>query len=193
MLLSGFLVLAFLCVPLFGGRLRALAGLRFRAPSLLLGALILQLLVIELLPGAPRAVAAATHLVSYGLAGAFLWVNRRLPGLWLIGFGGAANATAIAANGGVMPASIPALRTAGHSLQAGAERFVNSAALPRPRLLFLGDVFAIPESWPLSNVFSVGDVCIALGAGYALHRLCGSRLTRPTERKPAGLKDHPDG
>jgi Family of unknown function (DUF5317) len=41
--------------------------------------------------------------------------------------------------------------------------FQNSTVLVQPRLAFLGDVFFIPASWPLSNVFSVGDVLIALG------------------------------
>ena len=45
-----------------------------------------------------------------------------------------------------------------------------------PRLAFLGDVFYIPASWPLSNVFSVGDVLIALGVAWAIHGICRSRL-----------------
>jgi hypothetical protein len=45
-----------------------------------------------------------------------------------------------------------------------------------PRLAFLGDVFAVPASWPLSNVFSVGDMLIAVGLAWGVHRICGSRL-----------------
>jgi hypothetical protein len=44
---------------------------------------------------------------------------------------------------------------------------------------FLGDVFSLPASWPLSNVFSVGDILIALGIVWALHRICRSRLAHP--------------
>lgn len=193
MLLSGFLIVSLLSVPLFGGRLRLLADLRFRAPGLLLSALVLQILVIELLPGTPRAAAAGAHLLSYGLAGAFLWINRRIPGLWLIGLGCAANAAAIAANGGVMPASASALRTAGLPLQRGAEGFVNSVGLAHPKLLMLGDIFAIPESWPLSNVFSAGDVCMALGGAYAVHRICGSRLTSAKDRGKKARLEHRSG
>ena len=54
--------------------------------------------------------------------------------------------------------------------------FQNSTALAEPRLAFLGDVFSLPASWPLSNVFSIGDVLIALGIVWALHRICRSRL-----------------
>lgn len=176
MVLSAFLIVSFLTVPLFGGRLRSLGEVRFQTPSLLLIALVLQILVIEVVPGAPSWTTTGAHLMSYGLAGAFLYLNRRIPALWLIGLGGAANFAAIAANGGYMPASASALRIAGLPLEDGAEGFVNSVALAHPRLLILGDIFAIPESWPLNNVFSLGDVCIALGAAIALHRICGSRL-----------------
>src|SRR5207302_703651 len=52
----------------------------------------------------------------------------------------------------------------------------NSMPLASPNLLFLGDIFAIPKSVPLSNVFSVGDVCVAAGAVLTLHRVSGSVL-----------------
>ena len=40
----------------------------------------------------------------------------------------------------------------------------------------LGDVFATPSSWPLYNVYSVGDITIVLGVLVLLHGVCGSRL-----------------
>jgi hypothetical protein len=49
----------------------------------------------------------------------------------------------------------------------------------------LGDVFYIPASWPLSNVFSVGDVLIALGVAWAVHGICGSRLAPSWTRQPS--------
>src|SRR5205807_2632099 len=83
--------------------------------------------------------------------------------------------TAITVNGGVMPASPHALGAAG--LPTGtSQTFINSMALPAPRLAFLGDIFAIPKGWPLSNVFSAGDICVALGSAVAIHRVSGSRL-----------------
>jgi len=104
----------------------------------------------------------------------FLVANRRLPGMALVGLGAAGNLLAIGANGGVMPASPTALAAAG--MPADPPGFANSAALADPRLAFLGDVFAIPAGWPLANVFSAGDVLIAVGAVVAVHGICGSRL-----------------
>jgi hypothetical protein len=117
------------------------------------------------------------------MAAAFLVANRHVRGLWIIALGAALNATAILANNGVMPASEKALRTAGELKVA--DGFVNSTVMQHPRLLLLGDVFAIPESWPLHNVFSVGDICIAIGAAVTIHALCRSRGSRNT---PSTLK-----
>jgi hypothetical protein len=44
--------------------------------------------------------------------------------------------------------------------------------------------FAVPSSWPVSNVFSVGDVVLALAALLAVHCLCGSRLALPRFAAP---------
>lgn len=105
---------------------------------------------------------------------AFLWANRAIPFLWLAALGGALNLMAISVNGGVMPASASALAAAGVEQQPG--EFINSAALAHPKLAFVGDVFAVPSSLPISNVYSVGDLMLVLAALLALHTICGSRL-----------------
>lgn len=176
MLLVAFLGLSLALVPLARGSFRSLADLRFRGLWLLAVAAAAQL-ALMLLPGAASPLRSAAHLASYPFGLAFLFVNRRVPGLWLVALGAFMNFLVIAANGGVMPAAPHALALAG--LPAHPGLFSNSALLANPRLLFLGDVFAIPRSWPLSNVFSAGDLCIALGAAVTIHRAAGSRLTPP--------------
>jgi hypothetical protein len=173
MFLVAIVLASALAVPLLGGRLGALAEVRPRLPWLLPAALALQVVALDL-PGVPGWLRPPLHVGSYLVAGAFLVANRRLPGMPLVGIGAAANLLAIAANGGVMPASPSALAAAG--LPPDPPGFANSAALADPRLAFLGDVLAIPAGWPLANVFSVGDVLIAAGAAVAVHGLCGSRL-----------------
>jgi hypothetical protein len=54
--------------------------------------------------------------------------------------------------------------------------FSNSTAVADPALLALGDIFWVPASWPVSNVFSIGDVVIVVGALLALHTIAGSRI-----------------
>jgi hypothetical protein len=68
-----------------------------------------------------------------------------------------------------MPASAVAWRLAGRPAASG---FANSLPVDHARLLFLGDVFAIPHGLPLANVFSVGDVLLVLGLMWMVHRWC---------------------
>jgi hypothetical protein len=187
------LLLCLVTVPLAGGRIGALADVRFRMPGLALAGIAAQVVVISIAPSGAGWAHHAVHLVSYGLIAAFLWANRRLPFLWLAAIGGGLNLVAITANGGVMPADRDALAATGIEQKAGD--FANSTALAHPHLSFLGDVFAVPSSWPVSNVFSVGDVVLVLAALLALHRLCGSRLAPPRsaatndDRAPRSARD----
>lgn len=177
-------LLIVLSVPLLGGRLTALAEVRLRWTPALLGALAVQVAVLWLAPDWPDAMLAIGHVTSYGWAAAFLAANRHVPWLWLIGLGGLSNLAAIAANGGRMPASPAALDAAGLPPPEG---FSNSAEVAHAKLAFLGDVLATPSGLgPFSNVFSPGDVCLVVGAGLALHRVCGSRLGARREVTPSG-------
>jgi hypothetical protein len=72
--------------------------------------------------------------------------------------------------------SAPGAHLAQRMVEQEAGDFANSTAVAHPHLSFLGDVFAVPASWPVSNVFSVGDVILVAAALLALHCLCGSRL-----------------
>jgi hypothetical protein len=155
-------------VPLLGGRLRSLAELSLRGVWLLWVALAVQLVIFA--PGGPAW--PALHLASYALAAGFVWCNRALPFVWLTALGGALNLAAIVANGGTMPARPAAVAAAGLSDTGPA----NSAVVADPKLAFLGDVFATPASWPLHNVFSIGDVLLVAGAVLLIHSVAGSRL-----------------
>jgi Family of unknown function (DUF5317) len=176
LILVAVVVLAALAVPPAGGRLGALVELRLRRVWAVFAALALQVAALDL-PGLPEGARPALVVASYPVGAVFLAANWRVPGMRLVALGGALNLVAICANGGVMPASPAAL--AGAGLAGDEPGFQNSAAVADPRLAFLGDVFYVPASWPLSNVFSVGDVLIALGVAWALHRVSGSRLAPP--------------
>jgi Family of unknown function (DUF5317) len=173
-------VLSALTVPLAGGRLGALAEVRLRRGWAIYVAIGLAVLAIEL-PGLPDRLRSLLLVAAYPVGAVFLAANWRVPGIPLAALGAALNLLAIAANGGVMPASPAALERAG--MATDEPGFQNSTAVADPRLAFLGDVFALPASWPLSNVFSVGDVLIAVGLAWGLHRICGSRLA-PRWRRP---------
>jgi hypothetical protein len=71
----------------------------------------------------------------------------------------ASNVIAILANGGRMPALPTALAEANREFEAHA----NSVAQLHPHLPWLVDRWAVPGWLPLGNVFSLGDVLIAVG------------------------------
>jgi hypothetical protein len=148
-------------VPLTGGSLGKVASLPFRGVRWLVGALLLQVLVISVLTSLPHAVAVAGHIASYAMLGWVLWLNRRLPGVLVIAAGAAANGVTIAINDGTLPASRSALRAAGIHLHNG---FDNSGLVTHPHLAWLGDIMVTPSWLPMRNMLSIGDLLLLAGA-----------------------------
>jgi hypothetical protein len=161
---------------LFGGRLPLLARIQLRHSAAIVAALLVQIVIIQVIANAPRAVLVPLHLATYLVAAYFVWVNRSLPGLVLIGVGALCNGVTIALNGGTLPASAAALRAAGWPVDD--PQFVNSSVLAHPVLPWLGDIVATPAWLPFRNVISIGDMIILLGAAVLVH--CAS------ESRPAG-------
>ena len=181
MILVFAVAVAALSVPLFGGSLGRLATARIKGGWTIALAVVLQVVIISVIPKQMLGWRGQTvELASYVLAVAFLVINRRVPWLWLVGLGGLCNLVAIGANAGVMPASPVALRAAGRVRHPG--QFMNSTVLSHPHLAWLGDNFSVPSSLPLANVFSVGDVLLAVGALLLLHSLCASAPARALRR-----------
>jgi hypothetical protein len=63
-----------------------------------------------------------------------------------------------------MPADPAALAAVGQTIGGNT----NSVIVGEPQLRPLTDVFATPDWLPMANVFSVGDVLIALGVAVAI-------------------------
>lgn len=152
------LVVGLLLAWLLRGRLSRLVELELRFAPLVLAALAVQGVIFSRLGnGIPDEVVVVLHLGSYGALAAFGLANRHVRALIPILLGMILNGIAIAANGGRMPASGEALSAAG----VGPEG--SNVTDATRHLGFLGDVFALPRALPLANVFSIGDVLIALG------------------------------
>ena len=170
MILIAFALLCLLSVPLTGGRVSRLASIRVRGTWVPVVALATQVIITVIIRDGSEEMHKAVHIATYVLIGVFLWCNRRLPGVKVIGLGAFLNALVITVNGGQMAASRTAERLAGVHLQAG---FENSAPLAHPHLLWFGDV--IPWPGPLPNVLSIGDLLVYLGTLILLHRVCRRR------------------
>jgi hypothetical protein len=165
------MAIVFATAVLRGGDLLRLATLPLRRPALAIAALAAQVVLLSVLPAAtPWGVAVVVHVGTYGLALAFVAINRAVPGLWILLGGGLCNLVAIAANGGVMPASASALAAVGRGLDP--HQFNNAAPVAGAHLAFLGDVLPVPGPYPLGNVVSIGDLLLLVGAAVLVHRTC---------------------
>jgi hypothetical protein len=153
---------------LLGGSLANLEHLSLRLAWLVVLALAAQLVAFSPLGARlPHEAVIALHIGSYGLLLAFVVTNIRRRPVMCFGAGVLANAVTIVLNGGYMPATHTALRLAG--LPVSARPHNNSMlAGPTTHLLFLGDVLAVPHALPLANVFSIGDILIAIGLAWLI-------------------------
>jgi len=145
-----------------GGDPRKLAAIRLRRIELFYLAFVLQLVAFPLafLPWrTDDRMATALWLVSYALLVVGAIANRRIIGVPVVAAGMASNVIAVIANSGHMPALPQALRAANKHYSV----HFNSALNAKPRLPWLVDRWAVPDWIPLGNVYSIGDVIIAVG------------------------------
>ena len=171
-----FLLLALFC-GLIVGRMRGgswanLAQLSLHGSWLILAAFLIQLIVFspqfEGLSWSDAAV-PVLYVASIFLLLLAVGLNRSLSGMRVLGLGLLLNFVVIAANGGYMPVPLDNLTEAGMPQRAEQLRnerfFSNSTVLTaETRLPLLADVLLIPSWLPFSNVFSIGDTFIGVGA-----------------------------
>jgi hypothetical protein len=95
-------------------------------------------------------------------------VNRALPGAWLIGLGALLNTLVTLLNGG-MPVDPGALATLGKPATSDGLHVILGADT---RLPFLADVLLAPV---VNNIYSIGDVFLAIGGFWMAFRLLKQR------------------
>jgi hypothetical protein len=194
MLFEGVL-LALLIGLLAGGRMHNLDRVDLRAPWLLILAFPIQAVVVKvpadkapwLAPAAPFLVVLSYLVLIYALAR-----NWHLWGLRIALLGIALNFLVVAANGGLMPTSIAAVRAVGagelaDQLESG--RYGKNAVLTSDtRLPFLADVHPLPWPYPRPCVISVGDVFITIGLALFIFQAVGAFGWRPRPQPSESLR-----
>lgn len=164
------------------GQFLNLGRLDFRAPVLILLGFAIQLLVFQKFwqeNSETRAFTPLAYFVSLSVLLVALMLNRRIPGAKVLLLGFLLNFIAISLNGGYMPVSQAARVISGQHALAPGDTENNVVAMgPATRLEFLGDIFAVPKELPLPNVYSIGDVLIAVGAAYLIY----TAMTNPAPR-----------
>jgi len=168
------LVIAAAVGYLLGGRLSRLPELKVRWSPLALLGLSLQMI------NPPGRWPLVMLLVSFVLLTVFTVANIRIVGFAIILAGVAMNFAVIAMNGG-MPVAREAVIASGQAGTLGPltehKGVKHHLAGPDDRLLFLGDVIAIPR--PISQVISIGDVFTYGGVTVAV-----AAAMRRRERSP---------
>jgi hypothetical protein len=146
---------------LLRGRLDRLGDIRFRWGWLAIAGLAVQIVLFSgPVADAVGAAGPAIYVASTAAVLVAVLRNLAIPGIALVAIGAASNLFAIAANGGVMPAS-PEANAAFETLDGAG--FSNSVVMADPALRPLTDIFVLPTWVPFANVFSIGDVLIGLG------------------------------
>jgi len=175
-------LLAALAGFLRGGQVRNLAHLSVQHAWIPLAMFSLQFGIVLFPQGQSELLLGLrpwVMIVTYALLIAFLCVNRRLPGMKLILLGAMLNLAVILANGGYMPVTSEALMRSGHldlvfvhdeqAFVLGSKDIVLPEA--QTRLQLLSDIVGIPEAFPVSATFSVGDLFIMAGAAGLVYRV----------------------
>lgn len=160
------------------GSLAGFSLARFRLLPLLVLAVVIQVLIFTPLLGQTEFVLEYGEYIYMGTILLTLVVfarNLHIPGLVVILTGALLNAIVIFSNGGYMPTKAELLDEAGRleNVQQSEESAAAGETLTHTnsvitdddtRFAFLGDIFALPDNVPLSNVYSIGDIFIAVGA-----------------------------
>ena len=157
------------------GSLGALGQLQFRWWPLALGGLIVQLFLFSPLAEGVGSLGPVIYVASTAMVAVAVLANiKQNRAFAVVAAGALCNLAAIVANGGFMPVTPETLAESGRTAATG---YSNSLASARPALDVLVDRFVLPSGLPLTNVFSVGDVLIAIGIALVIVTAMHARTT----------------
>jgi len=152
---------------------RRVARIPLRSAWLVLLAVALQLPLLRSPPGPIQdlGVERALYLTSQVLLLAFVWRNRRIPGVLIVGVGVICNLLVISFNSGFMPIMPETLAeinpgTTAQQWPVGTHYGYSKDIIklqPTTRFWALSDLLVIPPPFPPPTAFSVGDLIIAAG------------------------------
>jgi hypothetical protein len=170
------IVLGIAFALLLGGKPSRILRIEFRYGWAVFLALGLQMVLFTGARDAiPEQLLEPFHLGTYLLLFLFAFANFRHLVLLPLSLGMALNAIAIFSNGGRMPVNQEAWASTG--LETGPH---SNIAVGADRLAFLGDIFALPRELPLANVFSIGDLLLAVGTVMLIVTVSTAETSRPS-------------
>ena len=150
-----------------------LAAVPLRSAWMALLAVVLQIPLLRAPFGTLEQVGTqqVLFLLSHLLLLAFVWRNRHLAGIWIVGLGVTCNLLVIVANGGFMPVTPETLVqiNPGSDLSQWPTGFhygySKDVILVREETVLwaLSDRLVLPPPFPWPTAFSLGDLLIAAG------------------------------
>jgi len=150
-----------------------IAAIPLQAAWVAVLALVLQWPLLQTREGPVQSVRVqqALFLLSHVLLLIFVWRNRRVTGIQVVGLGVICNLLVILFNGGFMPITPETLTQINPGTTLGRWQpglhygYSKDVILLREeaRLWALSDIFVLPYPFPRPTAFSLGDLLIALG------------------------------
>lgn len=127
------------------------------------------------------------YVITYVLLFVALFFNMRFQCMWFIMIGAIMNFTAIMMNEGSMPVDMKLLEKLGFKNMVNS---INMGALSQYIPLekaghftsYLGKRISMPDFYPLSQVFSLGDLFIALGIFFLIQNMMMSLVYQRTTK-----------
>lgn len=122
-------------------------------------------------PASDLGIQQTLFLLAHLLLLAFVWRNRRLPGILVVGLGVVCNLLVILVNGGFMPITpetlvrINPVSTLDQWPVGTHYAYSKDIILEQggSRLWVLADILTVPSPFPWPTAFSLGDLFIAAG------------------------------
>lgn len=165
MILDG-IILALVIALLRGGTFKGFDTIKFRYGTMIVVLFALQLVIFALAAYIESIENTFPYwlMVFYSTLLILGWLNRHIPGFYLMMLGILLNMIVMTANGGKMPVSVDAaVMINPHSLDMLYEAIKHMPMDENTRLWFLGDIIPLLPPYPNHQVISLGDVLLNVG------------------------------
>ncbi|WP_026478984.1 DUF5317 domain-containing protein [Alkaliphilus transvaalensis] len=180
------LLLGIIIGKIRGGQIKRLGYLTLRFPFMVVLSFLIMLttsIMISLGHETFIQFKMLLYIIAYCLLFFVLFLNLHNRSLWFILIGAILNFAAIVLNQGRMPIDLILLEEAGflnmlQSINIGALPNYIPMAEAEAITTYLGKRFVTPSIYPLKQIFSVGDIFIALGLTIYVQAIMQSKLHR---------------
>mgnify|MGYP005749909329 CR=1 FL=1 len=182
------IVFAIIVALLRGGSINRFAYLKIRAALVFPLLLSFQIIIYFTQNKIPYIgmFSNLSFMIVYVIGLYFLWLNRELPGFIVIFIGVLLNFLVMGINGGRMPVSIEASQILDPFYVEALKNGLygkHTAITEATKLTFLGDIIPIGYPYPRTQVISIGDIIMNIGAFiFIQHVMVAQKKLIPTKQ-----------